>query len=150
MVIAMNTTPICHQVGEGPISTITVEIAPGPASMGMPRGIMPASSLLAPSAVSPGVSWVADRRACNISSPMRMRMMPPAISNAGKVMPKRRKMRLPASANALNTMKHVSAAFLARRRCSPCPASAVMTRNAGIAANGSTRKKIEVSVTRKY
>ena len=42
----------CCHVGDAPIKTITVEIAPGPASSGIPRGVMPMSSLCEPSSVS--------------------------------------------------------------------------------------------------
>jgi hypothetical protein len=81
-----------------PISTITVEIAAGPASIGIPSGMIPASAFDAPSAASSGVSFVVDLFAWRLSMPIYMRMIPPAILNAGSVMPKRRKRRLPATA----------------------------------------------------
>jgi hypothetical protein len=54
----------------------------------------------------------------------------------------------PATANALNTTSAVTEAFHAifRLRCASTPA--VTARNVGRAANGSTRKKIELSASR--
>ena len=66
---------------------MTDEIAPGPASIGMPSGTMPASSFAAPSSVSPCASCVGERLASSMSSPISNRISPPAISNAGRVMP---------------------------------------------------------------
>ena len=57
------------------------------------------------------------------------------------------KIKLPAKANAVSTRKQVMAARRARRRRSQRVSSIVIARNAGIAANGSTRKKIELNVT---
>ena len=141
--------PICHphSVGTWPTSTMTEEMAPGPASMGMPSGTIPASSFAAPSTVSPCVSCVGDRRASSMSRPMSSRISPPAISNAGKVMPNMRKISCPATAKLVSTMKQVSEPLRAmrlRRRGSAC---CVMARNEGIAANGSTRKKMELSAS---
>ena len=75
-------------------------MAPGPASMGIPIGTMPASSLVAASSVSGTTSCVADLFASSMSSPISSRITPPAISKAGNVMPKIRKMYCPAAANA--------------------------------------------------
>src|SRR6185437_11864932 len=72
------------------------------------------------------------------------RMMPPAILNAGKVMPKARKIRLPAMANEQSTIAHVQAERRAISRRSAGGESAVIVRNMGITAKGSTRKKTEV------
>ena len=55
--------------------------------------------------VSPTDSWVGERLASSMSRPMSRRMMPPAISNAGSVMPKMRKMASPAKAKVLRTMR---------------------------------------------
>src|ERR1019366_7703812 len=44
-------------------STITAEIAPGPASIGTPSGMIPKSSFSAPASASPGASLVWERRA---------------------------------------------------------------------------------------
>src|SRR5438477_176747 len=76
--------------------------------------------------------------------PMSRRITPPAISNAGKVMPKNLKMSPPARAKELSTMKQVMAARLAMRRRRPVSAPAVMARNEGTAAKGSTKKKMEL------
>ena len=88
---------------------MTLEMAPGPASMGMPRGTMPASSLAAASSVSSVDSCVGERRASSMSMPMSSRMRPPAISKAGSLMPNSEKMNWPARANDMRTMKQVSA-----------------------------------------
>jgi hypothetical protein len=50
--------------------TITVEIAPGPASIGMPSGIILASAFSVPSCVSSGVPFWPDWRACSMSIPI--------------------------------------------------------------------------------
>jgi len=59
-------------------------------------------------------------------------------------MPNIRKISRPATANDVNTMKHVNEAFNAilLRRFASAPE--VMAINEGMAANGSTRKKIEL------
>src|SRR5437879_534484 len=74
-------------------------------------------------------------------------MSPPAISNAGNVIPKNLKIKLPAKANALSTTKHVQDARFAIRRRRDCSESAVIARNEGTAAKGSTRKKMELNAT---
>jgi len=66
MAIAANTGAACHQCFDWPISTITVEIAPGPASIGMPRGVTPISSFCWPSSLSSIDSCVPDRLASSI------------------------------------------------------------------------------------
>src|ERR1700732_4070949 len=124
---------------------MTVEIAPGPASIGRPSGIMLASSLVVPSWVSSGLTLVGDWRAWSMSSPMRMRMMPPAILKAGKVMPNILKIKLPTSAKEHSTIAQVQAARRAIWRRSDAGESAVMARNNGMTAKGSTRKNTEVS-----
>src|SRR2546422_5303689 len=72
---------------------MTVEIAPGPASMGTPSGMMPTSSFSIPSAFSTAVSRCWLRRAWTMSSAFRPISTPPAILKAPIVMPNRRKMR---------------------------------------------------------
>jgi hypothetical protein len=62
-------------------------------------------------------------------------------------MPKNMKIKLPASAKLLNTRKQVHAARRAILRRRGCSESAVMARNDGMAANGSTRKKMELNAT---
>ena len=83
--------------------------------MGMPMGTMPASSLAVASAVSSLNSWVGERLASIMSMPISSRITPPAISNAGNVMPNMRKISLPASAKVINTMKQVRAPRRAMR-----------------------------------
>src|ERR1700691_4675776 len=75
---------------------------------------------------------------------MRIRMMPPAIFNAGNVMPNILKIKLPTRANEQSTMAHVQAARRAICRRSEAGESAVMARNNGITVKGSTRKNTEV------
>ncbi len=74
-------------------------------------------------------------------------MIPPAISNAGSVIPNILKMMCPATANALNTTSAVIEAFQAILRRRPASAPAVTARNVGNAAKGSTRKKMELSAS---
>ena len=58
----------------------------------------------------------AERLASSMSRPMSSRMTPPAISNAGSVMPNMRKMYWPAKAKAVRTTNAVSDALRAVRR----------------------------------
>src|SRR6185437_1860654 len=83
-----------------------------------------------------------------MSMPISSRISPPAISNAGSVMPNIRKINCPASAKAVSTIKQVSAALPAILRRRAVSAPSVIAMNEGIAANGSTRKKIELSASR--
>ncbi len=76
---------------------------------------------------------------------MRRRMTPPAISKAGRVMPNMRKISLPASAKVIRTMRQVSAPRRAMRCWRFLSAPSVMARKAGMAAKGSTRKKMELT-----
>jgi len=134
----------CQSECDSPTSTITVEIAPGPASIGMPSGMMLASCFSAPSCCSSAVAFVPDCLAWSMSSPIPIRMMPPAILNAGSVMPNILKIRLPASANEHSTIAQVNAERRATARRSAAVESAVTAKNNGITANGSTRKNTEV------
>src|ERR1700722_9975506 len=79
-----------------------------------------------------------------ISRPMRIRIMPPAILKAGKVMPNILKIKLPTRAKEQRTMAHVQAARRAICRRSESGESAVMARNNGITVKGSTRKNTDV------
>jgi hypothetical protein len=83
-----------------------------------------------------------------MSSPMRSRISPPAISNAGSVIPNKRKMYCPATAKLASTTKAVMLAFLAVARRSAAFSPSVTARNVGSAANGSTRKKMELSASK--
>ncbi len=118
MKIEARIATICQRVCACPTRTITLVIEPGPASIGIPNGTIPASSFSAASAASSLDSWVGDRFASSMSSPISSRITPPAISNAGSVIPNMRKMYWPATANALNTTSAVTEAFHAifRRR----------------------------------
>jgi len=62
-------------------------------------------------------------------------------------MPNILKIHLPANANAERVMKQVQEARDAMRRRVFSFVPAVMTRNVGMAANGSTRKKTELMAT---
>src|SRR5579862_5695490 len=81
--------------------------------------------------------------------PISSKITPPAILKAGSVIPNSLKIRVPAPAKAESTRKQVQAARRAMRRRWSTSAPAVMIKNVGIAAIGSTRKKIEVRDTRK-
>src|ERR1700674_5401140 len=74
--------------------------------------------------------------------------MPPAILKAGSVMPNILKIRLPATAKTLRTIAQVHAERCAICRRSVCGESAVMAKNMGITAKGSTRKKTDVTASR--
>ena len=121
--------------------------APGPASMGIPRGIMLASRLLTLSSASAGVAFVLDWRACSMSRPICSNMIPPAILNAGNVMPNILKIKLPATANVERTIAQVHAERRAIQRRSCGGESEVTARKSGITVKGSTRKKIEVAAS---
>jgi len=85
--------------------------------------------------------------ACNMSSPISSRINPPAISNAGKVIPNKRKSSCPPTAKLVSTIKHVRAPLRAMRLRRAASPPSVIARNDPIAANGSTRKKIELSAS---
>src|SRR5208283_2511765 len=82
-----------------------------------------------------------------MSRPMSSRISPPAISNAGNVMPNMRKMNWPAMAKLVSTMKQVIAPLRAIRLRRAASALSVMARKDGMAAKGSTRKKMELSAS---
>src|SRR5690242_12996932 len=129
-----------------PASTMTVEIAPGPASIGTPRGMIPTSSFSIPSAFSTGVSFCWLRRAWTMSSAFRPISTPPAILKAPSVMPKSRKMRLPPSANAVSVMAQVQAPRRAMSRRTSGVSRAVIARNVGTAVSGSTMNRTDVKM----
>src|SRR2546425_11413801 len=131
---------------EAPVSTMTVEMAPGPASIGTPSGMMPTSSFSMPSACSAGVSFCWLRRACTMSSAFSPIRIPPAILNAPIVMPNSRKIRPPPSANAVRVIAHVHAP---RRAIAPRTSGvsrAVIARKLGTAVSGSTMNSTEVKI----
>src|ERR1700744_3214810 len=100
MKIDTRIATICQRFCACPTRTMTLVIEPGPASIGIPSGTMPASSFWAASVVSSLDSCVGERLASSMSKPMSKRMTPPAISNAGSVIPNMRKIYCPATANA--------------------------------------------------
>src|SRR5271168_194693 len=138
----------CHSECDSPTSTITVEIAPGPASIGIPSGIMLASCFSAPSRCSSTVDFVPDGLACSMSSPIPIRIIPPAILKAGSVMPNILKTKLPAKANEHNTIAQVNAERRATPRRSDGVESAGTTRNKGIRAKASTRKNTVLAASK--
>ena len=82
-----------------------------------------------------------------MSRPISSRISPPAISKAGSVIPNSRKISCPPTAKLVSTMKQVSAPLRAIRLRRAGSAPSVIAKNDGIAANGSTRKKIELSAS---
>src|SRR2546422_356510 len=74
--------------------------------------------------------------------------MPPAILNAGRVMPKTLKITLPVEAKTVSTRKQVQAARLAVLRFRFSLSCAPMARNAGIEASGSTVNSTELRETK--
>jgi len=127
-------------------STITVDMAPGPASIGIPRGVIPTSSFCSPSTSSSVPSWVV-RFARSMSIATSQSMNPPAIRNAGSVTPNILRITSPADANMRSVipaaMQAALAVFFRRSASSP----RVKARYAGTTAIGSTRKRIDVNVT---
>jgi hypothetical protein len=93
----------------------TVVIAPGPASVGSPSGMMPMSSFpwSTTSTASCIVVFTPERRACSMSAPMPRKMIPPAMRKAGVVIPYSRMIQLPSAVNAISTR---TAVITARRR----------------------------------
>src|SRR5256712_26839 len=131
---------------EAPVSTMTVEMAPGPASIGTPSGMMPTSSFSMPSACSAGVSFCWLRRACTMSSALSPIKIPPAILNAPIVMPNSRKIRPPPSADAVSVIAHVQAPRRAIARRTAGGSRAVIARKLGTAVSGSTMNSTEVKI----
>src|ERR1043166_5210524 len=129
-------------------SKITVEIAPGPASIGTARGVMAISVFFMPASVSSSVSRTRERSARNMSSATSNSTMLPAIWNAGKVMPRTRKIKSPARANVTRMpalTKQASCAIFVR--C--CGVSlGVMARKAGTTPSGSMMAKSDVVARR--
>jgi hypothetical protein len=142
-VIATRATE-CHA---SLISTVMVAIAPGPASIGMPSGMIAASSLTTPSLSSSGLVRTRERCARSISSAIENSRIPPAILNAPSVMPNSLKMNPPAAANTISVVAIVTDALSAVCRFLAGESPCVIDRNIGITANGSTTKKIAENVT---
>src|SRR5947208_6087538 len=144
--IAPRTPRVMALPLEAPVSTMTVEMAPGPASIGTPSGMMPTSSYWLPSAWSAGVSFCWRRRAWTMSSAFRPIRIPPAILNAPIVMPNSRKIRPPPSANAVSVIAHVQAPRRAIARRTSGVSRAVIARKLGTAVSGSTMNSTEVKI----
>ncbi len=83
----------------------------------------------------------------SMSSPISSRISPPAISNAGSVIPNILKIICPPTAKLVSTMKQVIAPLRAMRLRRTGSALCVIARNDGMAANGSTRKKMELNAS---
>src|SRR5256884_2510359 len=143
--MAAETAAAVSGVFAAPLSTITVEIAPGPANMGMPSGMIPTSSFSIPSAFSTAVSRCWLRRACTMSSAVRPITTPPAILNAALVVPKRRKIKLPPRADAVRVTPQVQAPRRAMSRRTGGGSRAVIARKVGTAVSGSTLDRTDVS-----
>src|SRR5437870_2000474 len=90
---------------------MTVVIAPGPASIGMPRGTMPMASRSRASWRSWAVSCVRDRSPCIIEKAIEKSRIPPAIRKAGIEVPKNRKMLFPTNAKMSRVTVAASTAF---------------------------------------
>jgi hypothetical protein len=105
---------------------------------------MPASSFSEAACASDFVSCVGERFASSISRPISSRIIPPAISNAGSVMPNKRNRYVPAIAKNDRQTHAVRDALRAVRNRFSCVCPAVTARKVGSAANGSTRKKMEL------
>ena len=80
-----------------------------------------------------------------MSSPISSRISPPATSNAGSVIPNILKISCPQTANTVNTIQAVNEPLRAIRLRRSGVMLPVIARKEGIVANGSTRKKIELS-----
>ena len=107
--------------------TMTVEIAPGPASIGMASGVSATSSLAVPSATSSRPSCVR-RSPCSMSSATNQRMSPPAVRNAGRVMPSTENSAVPVAANAIRSSDIAMHARRAVLRRSAAVSACVITR----------------------
>src|SRR6267378_5487401 len=126
--------------------TMTVVIAPGPASIGMPRGTMPMASRSRASWRSWAVSWVRDRSPCIIEKAIEKSRMPPAIRNAGIEVPKNRKMLFPTNAKMSNVSVAARTAFSITRFFRTGGYERVRTTKKVIAPIGFTIAKIAMKV----
>ena len=106
---------------------MTVEIAPGPASIGIASGVTATSSLAWPSITSSRPSWVR-RSPRSMSIATNQRISPPAVRNAARVMPNVRKSSVPVAANTTRSSVMAMHARRAVRRRSSRVSSWVMTR----------------------
>src|SRR5256712_7279860 len=81
-----------------------------------------------------------------MSSAVRAINTPPAILKAPSVMPNRRKMTLPPSANAVRVMAQVQAPRRAMRRRTAGTSRWVIARNVGTAVRGATMDRTDVEI----
>src|SRR5213083_1003185 len=109
-IMTMRTVSKAGEVASA-IRTMTVVIAPGPASIGLPRGTMPIASRSRASWRSWAVSWVRDRSPCIIEKAIEKSRIPPAIRKAGIEVPKNRKMLFPTNAKMSRVTVAASTAF---------------------------------------
>ena len=130
------------------ISTITVAIAPGPASIGIAIGkIAMSSPCVRLSSRSSFVERVGDGCARIMSIDIKSSMIPPATLNAPSEMPKALNTRPPVIANRIRITQVANEARSATLlRCSEVSAP-VIDRNTGTFASGSMTKKIALNAT---
>ena len=131
------------------ISTITVAMAPGPASSGMASGTMATSSFAAPSWPPRCEVRVSDGRARSMSSAVMSSRMPPATRKA----PRRHAEHLEDEAaeegeEQQQPARHQAGAQRAMPRIFSGESPAVIARKSGTTPIGSTTKKTADSETR--
>src|SRR5947209_7885704 len=113
-------------------------MAPGPARIGMASGKTLTSWLASASIPSSGVSRVRDGRAKSMSIAMRSRRTPPAIENAGTVIPSACRKNRPANANRTRMTAAISTALRIVLSRSLRSISGVSARKRGAIPTGST------------
>src|SRR2546422_1094356 len=126
--------------------TITVVIAPGPASIGMPRGTIPMASRSRASCRSWAVSWVRERSPFIIEKAIEKSKIPPAIRKAGIEVPKNRKMLFPTNAKMSMVIVAASTAFSITRFFTTGGYERVRTTKKVIAPTGVTIAKTATKV----
>src|SRR5438309_2454478 len=144
----MTTMRTVSRAGEvaSAIRTMTVVIAPGPASIGIPRGTIPMASRSKASWRSWAVSCVRDRSPCIIEKAIEKSKIPPAIRKAGIDVPKNRKMLFPTNAKMSKVIVAASTAFWITRFFTTGGYDRVRTTKKVIAPTGFTIAKIATKV----
>src|SRR5438132_7943227 len=144
----MTTMRTVSRAGEvaSAIRTMTVVIAPGPASIGIPRGTIPMASRSKASWRSWAVSCVRDRSPCIIEKAIEKSKMPPAIRKAGIEVPKNRKILFPTNAKMSRVTVAASTAFSITRFFTTGGYDRVRTTQKVIAPTGFTIAKIATKV----
>src|SRR2546421_3328231 len=122
---------------------MTVVMAPGPASKGMPSGTTETSSRSNVSSRSCGVRRDRDRSPFSISRATPNRRAPPAILNAGIVKPNPAKIHCPKTANTPRVIVAVRQAFETMSCFCEAFRSSVRTEKKGTTPSGSTIAKME-------